>query len=157
MEDHEHLTVSEYHRKLAETLAGTAAGHGWACVMAFYSAYHTARWALRRDPRFDDPVALTALHPDLIPDDRHTDRHRARGRQGGSNGFGLNYLVTLLYPDAGSAYLKLYDASVEVRYKQVRMAVLPSRERLLELLDEVCAHIMPAVIRPDAPEASTER
>lgn len=149
MEDHEHLTVSEYHRKLATLLDGDRAAHGWACVMAFYSAYHIARWALRRDARFDDPAALTALNPELIPDDRHTDRHRAKGRQGGSNGFGINYLVGLFYPNASRAYTALYQASLEVRYKQVRMAELPPAGRLTELLDDVCANIVPEVLDPN--------
>lgn len=79
MEDHEHLSRHAYHRQIGGLMAETDAGHPWACVVYFYAAFHLIRWALLRDPRFDDVPALKRIDERLIPDDRHVQRHKARG------------------------------------------------------------------------------
>ncbi len=147
MQDHEHATASEQHRQLSVALAGTAA-HGWACVMAHYAAYHTARWALLLDERFTDLDELKALNPHLTTEDRYVERHHARGRQDGSTGFGVNHLVRLLYPAAARPYEKLYQASIEVRYGLSQAHLLPPADRIEPLLDEVCVIITQAVAVP---------
>lgn len=147
MQDHEHLTVSEQHRQLSLAIADSVA-HGWACVMAHYSVYHTARWAFLMDSRFDDPGALRAINENLTPGDRYADRHQARGRKDGSSGFGVNHLVQLLYPEATSPYQKLYHASIEVRYGMGRKNLLPPADRLESLMDGASTVITHTVTSP---------
>lgn len=148
MEDHAHLSRYDYHRKIGLTLAQTDVGHPWGCVAMFYAAYHSARWALQRDDRFDDLAALKAINPNLMPEDRNTTKHKARRSRGNHHvpDFGVSDLVLLLYPTAASAYDKLHHASIEVRYDEGDVRKLPSATRLEKLLDGVHTTFCDAVI-----------
>lgn len=130
---------------MAETLLDTAA-HSWGCVAAFYSAYHTAKWALLRDPRFKDLKALHSIHPLLAPDDRTTQWHKARrGRV--HSGFGVNDLMELMYKEVAVDYLLLHSASGDVRYKAPKAWVrLPEGSVILEALDRVESHLTTVIL-----------
>ena len=114
-------------------------------MIGFYAAYHSARWGLQCDARFDDLDSLKRLHPDLIPDDRRTAKHKARRRSNAPD-FGVNDLVLLMYPTAAPAYEQLHQASIEVRYNQGTPDVLPPAERMLEMVDAVHAIIVDTVM-----------
>ncbi len=91
------------------------AGDEWAAVALFYAAYHLVKAALLSDPIFDDPAKLHAIHFDILGDDRHTSRHH--GRKGGpERSWGINEMVTLLYPAITRSYERLHQASIDVRY-----------------------------------------
>ena len=87
-------------------------------MIGFYAAYHSARWGLQRDARFNDLDSPKRLHPDPIPDDRRTAKHKARRR---SN-------------------------SIEVRYNQGNPDVLPPAVRMLEMVDEVHAIVVNTIM-----------
>lgn len=138
MQDHDHLSRQEYHRSFAVTLAGASpAAHPWACVIGFYAAYHSARWAIQCDPRFDDAATIRAVHPNLRPEDRRTAKHKARRGPGPQTDFGVNDLVLLLYPKASGAYEYLHQASIEVRYNRGIPKLLPEAAQMIEWVDEV--------------------
>ena len=113
------LTSSEqidraiYHREASEALR-IAAGHQWAAVCYFYSAYHLGRAALETDWIFKDLGALKDLDDQLIPDDRYATKHQMR--RGSERSFGVNDLMGILYPKIRSSYLELHGASTGVRY-----------------------------------------
>lgn len=72
----QHVERAQRHRKVGDALA--AAGDEWAAVCYFYSAFHLVRHALRTDPIFDDPTALSRIRPDLRPELRDVERHHGR-------------------------------------------------------------------------------
>lgn len=110
----EHLVRAARHRKVGEALIDDE----WAAVCFFYSAYHIVRHALREDPIFDDPTALSRINPELTPADRHVSRHQARKGAPGGRQWGINELVTLLYRPIAVDYDRLHQASIEVRYSR---------------------------------------
>lgn len=146
MEDHAHLSRQAYHRQIGLVLADLEVSHPWGCVVVFYAAYHSARWALQCDQRFNDMAALKAINPHLVPELKNTAKHKTRGPLGRGPEFGVNDLVALLYPAASPAYEKLHQASIEVRYEAGRPQVLPPYERLVELVDEVHAGVAAVVM-----------
>lgn len=147
MQDHEHLSRQDYHRSFAATLAGASpVAHPWACVIGFYAAFHSARWALQCDRRFDDEDVLRTIHPDLRSEDRRTAKHKARRGPGANADFGVNDLVLMLYPKASRPYELLHQASIEVRYNQGRPHVLPDADKMLEMVDDVHAAVVDVIM-----------
>lgn len=136
MVDHEHLACSREHRTIADVLLGTP-GHGWGCVAVFYAAYHYLKWALRRDPRFQDIETHKRIDGRLTPHDRFSHWHKARrGRT--HTGFGINDLVELMYPEIASDYINLHEASLSVRYRAVSTwRGLPTKNQSLGALDHI--------------------
>lgn len=109
----EHLVRSARHRKVGEALDPDE----WGAVCFFYSAFHLVRHALRIDPVFDDPTALSRINPQLTPGDRHCSRHHGfRNTPRGERIWGINELVTLLYRPIAFDYERLHQASIAVRY-----------------------------------------
>lgn len=146
MQDHDHLSRQDYHRRLAGTLASAPVAHPWACVVGFYAAFHSARWALQCDRRFDDEDTLEAIHPHLRPNDRRPAKHKARRGPGPMADFGVNDLVLLLYPKASKSYELLHQASIEVRYNQGRLHLLPGAEQMIAMVDEVHAEVAAVIM-----------
>lgn len=95
-----------------------ASGDEWAVVNYFYAAYHTVRAALLADPIFTSIAACSAKHPNLQMSDQTATMHKARVVPGKPRAFGVNDLVSLLYPSIAFEYLELHSWSVNVRYVQ---------------------------------------
>lgn len=111
----QHVERAQRHQTVGDALC--AAGDEWAAVCYFYSAYHVAQYSLRTDPVFEDRAALHRINAQLEPRHRGTSRHRGRRpRAGDQREFGVNELVSLLYPEITTAYEVLHLASIEVRY-----------------------------------------
>lgn len=132
----EHIERAAYHRDAGEALR-VAAGHQWAAVCYFYSAYHLARAALITDPLFGDLGVLKGLDDRLIPDDRFATKHQMR--RGSERAFGVNDLMGILYPQIRSAYLELHGASTGVRYGK---GISTPVDELKAELDEIEDHLM---------------
>lgn len=135
----DHLERAARHRKVGDALAD--AGDEWAAVCWFYGAYHLAKDGLTSSPVWDEPGALDAISPELHPDDRYTDRHK--GRRAGPKGereWGINELLLKLFAgEVSRMYVRLHEASIDVRYRTGLKAPLnqlqTSVERLFELHD----------------------
>lgn len=97
-------------------------GDEWAAVCYFYASLHRVRAALLSDPIFSDQSRLTAKHYRLFPADAHVNKHMGytKPQRGGPSRkfWGLNELVSLLYPVISAQYEGLYNSSLEVRYQQ---------------------------------------
>ncbi|WP_079580831.1 hypothetical protein [Arthrobacter sp. 31Cvi3.1E] len=87
----------------------------WAAVCGFYSCYQLVRASMEKDPIFGDAALLAVVHPNLLPEDRHETKHS----KGGLNkpAFGVNEIVTLVYPHIKREYNALHLASCNVRYE----------------------------------------
>lgn len=114
LREDEHRLRSQRHQLIGDLLAD--AGDEWGAVPMFYSAYHCVKGALLRDPIFDHQEALTKIHRDLYPEDRHVNRHHGRRRQGQQADWGVNELVGRLYSRAAGDYERLHQGSIQVRY-----------------------------------------
>jgi hypothetical protein len=115
--DHEARALE--HDRVAELLF--RADEDWAAVAYFYAGLHRVRAALLADPIFSDATALRAKHHMLTHRDRHCTKHTGHFRE--RNGvrikvWGLNELVSVLYPQAAVPYEALYRASIDVRYER---------------------------------------
>lgn len=113
LRESEHRRRSEDHRSAGDRRY--PADDEWAAVAWFYSAYHLIRATFLRDPIWDDLAALKAINQGLIPDDRFTERHKGR-RRPGSQEWGVNDLVLMLYRPVASDYNTLHQGSLSVRY-----------------------------------------
>lgn len=121
------------HEQAAIRLSGS--DEEWAAVCWFYSAYHLVRCAMRQDSRFDDPSALAKIDQRLCMEDRDTTRHKGRG--GGTRAeVGINDIVRLMYRDCRSAYHKLHQASIDVRYGEGLKAEMATLMALHEQVRE---------------------
>lgn len=120
----DHVTRSDRHLRVGNALI--EAGDEWAAVCFFYSAYHLVKSALLSDPIFDDPTALSKIHPGLTPDHRFTSAHHGRQRPREVRAFGINELVLALYRPVTGAYERLHQGSIEVRYKHGLVLALPT-------------------------------
>jgi hypothetical protein len=92
------------------------AGHEWAAVAWFYSAYHMVKAAFIRDPIFDDYDRLSRLNSKLRPEDRYEIRHSYGGGLSGTQ-YGVDELVWFLYRPIASDYKLLRMRSCDVRYR----------------------------------------
>lgn len=108
------VSRSEEHGKLATLMFET--GQEWAAVCAFYSAYHLVRASLMTDPVFDDLERLRKISPKIFPEDRTVSKHSKGGLSSAS--FGVNELVSFLYPAVRARYARLHVASNQVRYER---------------------------------------
>ena len=145
-----HASRAARHRKIGDALA--AAGDEWAAVCYFYSAYHLVRRALLVDPVFDTLERAQAKHPDLLPEDRSIGRHSGRKRTSAGREWGVNELVLRLYPQIASAYDRLHQASIDVRYQNgLRTTLAPIVQSLEHVEREAAAGTLSAWSGPDEP------
>lgn len=119
---HHHLVGSALHESNDEE---------WAAVCYFYSAYHLLRGALTTDPIFNDLTALKRVDQNLMESDRWAEKHHVPKNV---VGFGLNNLVSLIYPSVQASYHELHGASVNVRYERGLTFTL---DALAESLEDV--------------------
>jgi hypothetical protein len=117
LSSHEHAVASERHARAAGDLR--PGNSEWASVAYFYAAYHLVKQAILEDPIWRCPGELAAKHPELRPHVSKVTRHHGKsaGRRRGQI-WGVNELVKLLYPTIHEAYVRLHDASIEVRYQR---------------------------------------
>lgn len=108
----DHLSRATEHERIADTIASTDLD--WAAVPYFYAGFHLVRHSLLVDPIFDDPTRCSRLNPALTPDDCHVTRHHGRVKP--ARIWGVNELVSLLYPAITVDYELLHLASIDVRY-----------------------------------------
>ncbi|ODA89812.1 hypothetical protein ATY41_03975 [Leifsonia xyli subsp. xyli] len=87
----------------------------WFAVCYFYSAYHTVKAAFIEDPVFDDMSRLSGIDQFLIMEDRYATSHHGRV-SGGRRRMGVNDVVTRIYPEIATEYVRLHMASVAVHY-----------------------------------------
>ena len=113
---------ADHHWTVAQALY--ASGDEWAAVCGFYSCYQLVRASMEKDPIFSDRALLSAVHPNLYPEDRHETKHSKGGLS--KPAFGVNEIVTLVYPHIKREYAALHLASCDIRYE----AGLPARTRL---------------------------
>ena len=104
---------AEHHWTAAQNLY--AKNDEWAAVCGFYSCYQLIRASMESDPIFGDSGLLLAVHPSLHPDDRHETKHSKGGLSRPT--FGVNEIVTLVYPHIKKEYHALHRASCDVRYE----------------------------------------
>jgi hypothetical protein len=145
-----HLSRAAEHRRVGEALR-TAAQEPWAAVCYFYSAYHLVRYALRRDPIFDNPTALTRINVELYPDLRDISRHHGRKRTTPRE-WGINELVLVLYRPIAAPYNKLHQASIDIRYEDGPGPL--SLDRAAVWLDEIWTAHDAGGLRATAPPDS---
>jgi hypothetical protein len=117
LSSYEHAVASERHARAAGDLG--PASSEWASVAYFYAAYHLVKQAILEDPIWQCPGELAAKHPELRPSASKVTRHHGQsaGRRRGRT-WGVNELVELLYPSISKPYVRMHDASIEVRYKR---------------------------------------
>lgn len=119
------------HHHLVGTALHESNDEEWAGVCYFYSAYHLVRGALTTDPIFDDLTALKNLDQNLMESDRRAEKHHMPKNV---PGFGINNLVSMIYPSIQASYHDLHGASVSVRYEQGLTYTL---DELAENLEDV--------------------
>jgi len=100
------------HAKLAAVMFDTQ--QEWAAVCAFYSAYHLLRASLINDPVFDDAHRLSRINSRILPEDRQVHKHSTGGLS--KPAYGLNEIISVLYPAIRARYIRLHIASIDVRY-----------------------------------------
>lgn len=110
---------ADHHWNVAQALY--AKNDEWAAVCGFYSCYQLVRASMEKDPIFNDMALLAVVHPNLLPEDRHETKHSKGGLS--RPAFGVNEIVTLVYPHIKREYTALHLASCDIRYE----AGLPSR------------------------------
>lgn len=100
------------HSSLAQVLFDTE--QEWAAVCGFYAAYHLMRASFLADPIFEDETSLLRINSKLTSEDRFAEKHSKGGLSAAS--FGVNEIVTVLYPHVRGRYGRLHIASCQVRY-----------------------------------------
>lgn len=125
------ISRSREHAKLATVMFDTQ--QEWAAVCAFYAAYHLMRASLLVDPVFSDAHRLSRINPKILPEDRGVSKHSTGSLS--KPAYGLNEIVTVLYPDVRSRYYRLHMGSIAVRYGSGLGVIRP--ENLQEDLAEI--------------------
>jgi hypothetical protein len=130
----EHETRAARHDKIGRLLGG--ATDEWCAVPIFYAAYHLVKAALLTDPVFGDPKKLAVVNSALTPDDRNVTRHTGDKKSQSNRCWGVNDLVFMLYYPQWADYIRLHQASIDVRYK---LGLTVGVANLLRALDQITA------------------
>jgi hypothetical protein len=113
----EHAVASERHARAAGALRPMS--RDWATVAYFYAAYHLVKQAMLEDPIWLCPDELAIKHPELGPHTSKVTRHHGQpaGRRG-NRAWGVTDLVEVLYPSIHYSYVRMHEASIQVRYQR---------------------------------------